>query len=148
MMVISNQTLPVRCLLQDELFRAVEKGELERVEQLVHHIGPCVTRGRTGCTLLHVAAENDQSHVALFFLQLISPNVVNHDGHTPAHLAAMKGHTQVLRILLSDPHTNLDKRDLAGNIYTHWVGYGFVSNIVILYMQDDVLSDNQNSKMS
>lgn len=101
-MIIPKQTLPVSCLLQDELFRAVEEGDLECVEQLVHHIGPSVTTGRKGCTLLHVAAENNQPHVAMFLLQFISPNVVNYDGQTPAHLAAMKGYTQVLKILLSD----------------------------------------------
>lgn len=126
-MIIPEQALPVLCLLQDELFRAVEEGQLESVEQLVHHIGPSVTTGRKGHTLLHVAAENNQTHVALFLLKFISPNVINHDGQTPAHLAAMKGHTQVMHILLSDPHMDPDKRDLTGNTYTHWVGCGFDS---------------------
>lgn len=112
------------CLLQDDLFRAVVEGQLERVEQLVHHTGPSVTRGRKESTLLHVAAENNQPSIVLFLLQLISPNVVNRDGRTPAHLAAIKGHTQVLHILLRDPHFNPDKRDLTGYIYTHWVRPG------------------------
>ncbi|KAK8402703.1 hypothetical protein O3P69_000803 [Scylla paramamosain] len=119
---------------KDELFRAVAEGELERVEQLVHHTGPSVTKGRRECTLLHVAAENNQPSIVLFLLQFISPNVVNHDGHTPAHLAAMKGHTQVLHILLSDPHINPDKRDLNGNIYTHWL----VSHLLEAVLKEDV----------
>ncbi|KAG0726935.1 Caspase Dronc [Chionoecetes opilio] len=61
---------------KDELFRAVEEGELDRVQELVRHVGPSVTRGRKEYTLLHVAAENNRPHVTLFLLQLISPNVL------------------------------------------------------------------------
>ncbi|XP_050738131.1 caspase Dronc-like isoform X2 [Eriocheir sinensis] len=106
---------------KNELFWAVREGELERVEHIVRHTGPGVRSGARGCTLLHVAAENNQPHVVLFLLELISPNTVNNDGHTAAHLAAMKGHTQVLRILLSDPLLDPDKLDPSGHSYTHWL---------------------------
>ncbi|XP_071524790.1 uncharacterized protein [Panulirus ornatus] len=100
-----------------EIFKAVEVGDVERVEKLVQDIGPAVTRVKTGCTLLHAAASNNQPDVVLFLLKLISPNVVNKEGQTPAHLAAMKGHTQVLRILLADQQLKHDKRDNCHRTY-------------------------------
>ncbi|XP_053651655.2 uncharacterized protein [Cherax quadricarinatus] len=94
-----------------EIFRAVEMGELERVEELVCETGPAVRRQQTGWSLLHAAADSNQPEVLSFLLKLISPNIVNKEGQTPAHLAALKGHTQVLDILLHEEDLNLDKRD-------------------------------------
>ncbi|KAG7167637.1 uncharacterized protein LOC121868113 [Homarus americanus] len=96
---------------QAEVFKAVEAGDLENVEELLHDTGPAVITAQTGCTLLHAAVANNQPHVVLFLLKLISPNIVNKEGQTPAHVAAMKGHTQVLRILLSDKELKHDKQD-------------------------------------
>ncbi|KAG7163302.1 caspase Dronc-like 1 [Homarus americanus] len=93
------------------VFKAVVEGNLILVEDLVKLTGPAITRVQTGCTLLHAAAANNQPHVVLFLLKLVSPNIVNKEGQTPAHLAAMKGHTQVLRILLSDEELNHHKLD-------------------------------------
>lgn len=104
------------------MFKAVEAGDLKRVEELMQVAGPAVRRVKTGCTLLHTAAANNQPHVVLFLLKLISPNIVNKDGQTPAHLAAMMGHTQVLRILLADEELNHDKRDNWHRTYKDWVG--------------------------
>lgn len=107
--------------MQEEVWEAVEAGDMERVTQLVRETGPAVTRGTSGCTLLHVAAENNQPEVVEWLLQLLSPNLVNRAGLTPVHLAAMKGHSQVLRLLLDDPHLDHQAQDPAGNTYHHWV---------------------------
>lgn len=106
---------------QCQIFAAVEKGDLERVEQLIKVTGLAVTRVKTGCTLLHAAAATNQPHMVQFLLQLINPNIVNKEGQTPAHLAAMKGHTQVLRILLADEDLNHDKNDYCSRTYKDWV---------------------------
>ncbi|XP_071531556.1 caspase Dronc-like [Panulirus ornatus] len=103
------------------MFKAVEAGDLEQVENLVQLTGPAVTRVKTGCTLLHTAAANNQPHVVLFLLKLISPNIVNKDGQTAAHLAAKLGHIQVLRILLADEEINHDKRDNWHRTYKDWL---------------------------
>ena len=94
--------------------RAVKDGDLACMRQLVQHTGPHVLRSGT---LLHVAADNNQPGVASFLMHFISPNAVNLEGYTPAHLAAMKGHTQVLSDLLRDPHLDVTKRDLSGYTY-------------------------------
>lgn len=107
----------------------MKEGDLERVEHIMHHTGPGVRSDTTGCTLLHVAAENNQPHVVLFLLEFISPNTVNKNGHTAAHLAAMKGHIQVLQVLLTDTQLDLDKPDPLGHSYKHWVGCGHTFSI-------------------
>lgn len=109
----------INCLLclQVAAFQAVENGNLEMVEDLVQITGAAITKSKTGCTLLHTAAGSNQPDVLLFLLNLISPNTVNMEGQTPAHLAAMKGHIQVLRILLADEDFNHNKRDNFGRTY-------------------------------
>lgn len=100
------------------LVTAVKVGNLVHVKQLVQHVAPDFDRDHS---LLHVAAENNHPHVITFLLRFLSPNIVNLNGYTPAHLAAMKGHTQVLSKLFNDPHFDASKRDPTSKTYTHWV---------------------------
>ncbi|XP_045623236.2 uncharacterized protein [Procambarus clarkii] len=100
-----------------EVLAAGQRGDLERVEELVQLPGPTVTNPQTGCTLLHAAAASNQPEVVLLLLKFISPNIVNKEGRTPAHLAAIKGHTQVLKILLADEEMNPNKRDNSNRTY-------------------------------
>nr|XP_027211021.1 uncharacterized protein LOC113804364 [Penaeus vannamei] len=70
---------------------------------------------KSRCTLLHTAASHNQADVVMFLLKLISPNITNEEGQTPAHVAAEKGHTQVLKLLMSDSDFDADKRDNCHN---------------------------------
>nr|XP_027220328.1 uncharacterized protein LOC113812617 [Penaeus vannamei] len=97
--------------LKAELFKAVENGDLARMQELIQDTGAAVRRSKTRCTLLHAAASHNQADVVVFLLKLISPNITNKEGQTPAHVAAEKGHTQVLKLLMSDPDFDADKRD-------------------------------------
>ncbi|KAG0726933.1 Caspase-10 [Chionoecetes opilio] len=106
-------------VFQMEIFGALELGDFEKVRELMQDTGPSVRRRDTHCTLLHQAANHRQVDMVLFFLKFISPNVVNKEGCTPAHLAARKGHTQILRLLLADPAMDPDKRDNSSNTYKH-----------------------------
>lgn len=83
--------------------------------------GPAVTREKSGCSLLHSAAANNQLDVVMFLLRLISPNVVNKEDQTPAHLAARKGHTEVLKMLLADEEMIPHKRDNSQRTFKDWV---------------------------
>ncbi|XP_066972497.1 uncharacterized protein [Macrobrachium rosenbergii] len=94
-----------------QLFKAVEEGDLVATRKLLNHTGPSIRNGKKNDTLLHTAAINNQIDVFIYLLGLISPNVVNKDGQTPAHVAAAKGYTQILKVLSSDTQFDPDKRD-------------------------------------
>lgn len=94
-----------------EVFTAAADGDLKKVQKMIQDTGPALREDQTDFTLLHAAAANNQPDVALFLLKLINPNITNNQGQTPAHVAAMRGHTQVLRILLSDEEMNHEKKD-------------------------------------
>lgn len=100
-----------------EIFDALESGNFEKMRELLQDTGPGVRREESLCTLLHAAVEHQQVDMVLFLLKVISPNVVDKDGCTPLHLAARKGHTQVLRLLLADPEVDPDKRDSFNKTY-------------------------------
>ncbi|KAK8402704.1 hypothetical protein O3P69_000804 [Scylla paramamosain] len=106
---------------QMEIFEAVESGDFEKVRELMQDTGPAVRRKDTHCTLLHEAVNHREVDMVLFFLKYINPNVVSREGSTPAHLAARKGHTQILRLLLADPEMDPNKRDHFNNTYKNWL---------------------------
>ncbi|XP_066989115.1 caspase Dronc-like isoform X2 [Macrobrachium rosenbergii] len=94
-----------------ELFEAVDQGDIQKVKDLIQHVGPSVRNPDTGFTLLHSAALRNQKDIAEFLLELISPNVVSTQNQTPAHLAAQEGHLDVLKILLADREANPTIKD-------------------------------------
>lgn len=96
---------------QMEVFKAAADGDLKKVQKMIRDTGPALREDQTGFTLLHAASANSQPDVVLFLLKLIDPNITNNQGQTPAHVAAIRGHTQVLRILLSDEEINHEKKD-------------------------------------
>ncbi|XP_047485939.1 uncharacterized protein LOC125037022 [Penaeus chinensis] len=108
---IANHT-PLHVLkLKGQLFKAVESGDMARVQELIQDTGSAVRKNKTRCTLLHAAASHNQPDVVMFLLKSISPNVTSKEGQTPAHVAAEKGHTQVLKLLVRDSDFEADKRD-------------------------------------
>ncbi|ROT77462.1 caspase [Penaeus vannamei] len=90
-----------------ELFKSVENGDSARVQELIQYTGAAVRRSKTSCTLLHAAASHNQADVVVFLLKLISPNITNEED-TPAHVAAEKGHTQVLKLLKGTRKKQID----------------------------------------
>ncbi|KAK3848818.1 hypothetical protein Pcinc_044406, partial [Petrolisthes cinctipes] len=117
----SRQQLPSRLARKMiQLWSAVETGDIIEAMQLVQVVGPSVTRDDSGCSMLHVAASNNQPKSVRWLLTLLSPNLVNKAGLTPVHIAAMKGHTQVLNMLRDDHDIDHLATDTAGNTYQHW----------------------------
>ncbi|XP_063595364.1 uncharacterized protein LOC134772327 [Penaeus indicus] len=108
---IANHTPLHVFKLNGQLFKAVENGDMARVQELIQDTGSAVRKNKTRCTLLHTAASHNHLVVVMFLLKFISPNVTNKNGQTPAHVAAEKGHTQVLKLLVRDPDFEADKRD-------------------------------------
>ncbi|XP_042857721.1 uncharacterized protein LOC122244006 [Penaeus japonicus] len=108
--------------LKAQLFKAVENGDLVRVQELIQDTGAAVRRNKTRCTLLHAAASHNQPDVVMFLQKLISPSVTNKDGQTPAHVAAEKGHVQVLKLLMSDSDFDADKGNSRNNAIKSLLG--------------------------
>ncbi|XP_068227746.1 uncharacterized protein [Palaemon carinicauda] len=93
------------------IFKAAEEGDLGVVMELLPHTGHTIRKGKRRQSLLHLSASRGQSDVVMHLLNLISPNTVNKDGQTPAHLAAMNGHTQILKIMYADKEFDPDLKD-------------------------------------
>ncbi|XP_005723315.1 ankyrin repeat domain-containing protein SOWAHC [Pundamilia nyererei] len=75
----------------------------------------------TGFTCLHWAAKQGKAELLSQLLTFakentipVNVNVRSSAGYTPLHLAAMHGHTQVVRVLLSDWDADPEARDYSG----------------------------------
>nr|XP_057938698.1 ankyrin repeat domain-containing protein SOWAHC [Doryrhamphus excisus] len=75
----------------------------------------------TGFTCLHWAAKQGKAELLSQLLTFakdngvpVNVNVRSSAGYTPLHLAAMHGHTQVVRVLLSDWEADPEARDYSG----------------------------------
>ncbi|KAM9851305.1 ankyrin repeat domain-containing protein SOWAHC [Aulostomus maculatus] len=75
----------------------------------------------TGLTCLHWAAKQGKAELLSQLLAFakenavpVNVNVRSSAGYTPLHLAAMHGHTQVVRVLLSDWEADPEARDYSG----------------------------------
>ncbi|XP_020491305.2 ankyrin repeat domain-containing protein SOWAHC [Labrus bergylta] len=75
----------------------------------------------TGFTCLHWAAKQGNAELLSQLLDFakdnsipVNVNVRSSAGYTPLHLAAMHGHTQVVRVLLSDWEADPEARDYSG----------------------------------
>ncbi|CAG5865468.1 unnamed protein product [Menidia menidia] len=75
----------------------------------------------TGFTCLHWAAKQGKAELISRLLAFakenavpVNVNVRSGAGYTPLHLAAMHGHTQVVRVLLSDWEADPETRDYSG----------------------------------
>lgn len=102
---------------RDEIFRAAEEGELDIVRELIDDTGAEVREEDNNNTLLHVAAANGQVDMITFLLTVISPNTVNNDMRTPAHMAALKGELAALEVLLKDEQFKSDRLDKHNRTY-------------------------------
>ncbi|XP_072253805.1 ankyrin repeat domain-containing protein SOWAHC [Leuresthes tenuis] len=75
----------------------------------------------TGFTCLHWAAKQGKAELISQLLAFAKENTIpvnvnmrSSAGYTPLHLAAMHGHTQVVRVLLSDWEADPETRDYSG----------------------------------
>ncbi|XP_064115082.1 LOW QUALITY PROTEIN: uncharacterized protein LOC135221189 [Macrobrachium nipponense] len=132
--VLLNSTTPYRKMPKHEIFLAAERGDLREVKDLLQHTGPAVRKPCSRFTLLHVAALNNQKQIVEFLLEFINPNVVGSLNRTPAHLAALRGHLEVLQVLLADQETNPDIKNNLNQTY---------KDLLATHLFEAILSGNE-----
>ncbi|TKS67386.1 Ankyrin repeat domain-containing protein SOWAHC [Collichthys lucidus] len=109
--------------LEHEWMLCASDGLWESLQPLLA-VEPCLVAKRdfvTGFTCLHWAAKQGKAELFSQLLAFakenaipVNVNVRSSAGYTPLHLAAMHGHTQVVRVLLSDWDADPEARDYSG----------------------------------
>lgn len=96
---------PERQALAEALFAAVEKGDAEKVENLIKKGAPLNIKNDRGQTLLSIAAWKGHLKVVHVLLNTLeghaTVNQASQDGSTPLFMAALGGHLVVLERLLA-----------------------------------------------
>ncbi|XP_053184898.1 ankyrin repeat domain-containing protein SOWAHC [Scomber japonicus] len=109
--------------LEHEWMLCASEGLWESLQPLLT-VEPSLVAKRdfvTGFTCLHWAAKQGKAELLSQLLAFAKENAVpvnvnirSSAGYTPLHLAAMHGHTQVVRVLLSDWEADPEARDYSG----------------------------------
>ncbi|XP_068602841.1 ankyrin repeat domain-containing protein SOWAHC [Brachionichthys hirsutus] len=109
--------------LEHEWMLCASEGLWESLQPLLI-VEPCLVAKKdfvTGFTCLHWAAKQGKAELLSRLLAFakenaipVNVNVRSSAGYTPLHLAAMHGHTQAVRVLLSDWEADPDARDYGG----------------------------------
>lgn len=87
-------------MLENELSEAIDAGALTAVMPLLDRGATANTMGILGCSPLTCSAYKGNFHITEVLLEHgADPNAMT--SWLPQHLAAERGHTQVLRLLLS-----------------------------------------------
>ncbi|CAI9098210.1 OLC1v1034819C1 [Oldenlandia corymbosa var. corymbosa] len=111
---------------EHELFRSVQRGELETVESMVDE-HPAILRLKTvhgRLSALHVAAANGRPHVLSMLLdRSVHPDVLNRHKQTPLMLAAIHGHHSCVERLLQAGANILTFDSLSGRTCLHYAAY-------------------------
>jgi ankyrin len=90
---------------------------IERFDRLGFYIFGAVDK--FGKTALHYAAEFAHPRTVAFLAQKVDVNVRDTNGHSPLHLAARSGHTEVVDVLLRQPTIEIDALDHRGRTPTY-----------------------------
>ncbi|XP_040056686.2 ankyrin repeat domain-containing protein SOWAHC [Gasterosteus aculeatus] len=111
----------------------------------------------TGFTCLHWAAKQGKAQLLGQLLAFckesavpVNVNVRSGAGYTPLHLAAMHGHTQAVRVLLSDWEADPDARDYSGRRAVQYLPPALAADLRELgaVTSPGAESDNENANRS
>ncbi|KAJ8537792.1 hypothetical protein K7X08_014332 [Anisodus acutangulus] len=112
---------------EHELFIAVQKGELEKVEAMVNedpNVLLHLTTVRGKLSVLHVSAANGQIEVLCMLLDRgVNADILNRHKQTPLILAAMHGYVSCLERLIQRGANILTFDSLHGRTCLHYVAY-------------------------
>ncbi|XP_054644341.1 ankyrin repeat domain-containing protein SOWAHC [Dunckerocampus dactyliophorus] len=111
----------------------------------------------TGFTCLHWAAKQGKAELLSQLLTFAKDNAVpvninvrSSAGYTPLHLAAMHGHTQVVRVLLADWEADPEARDYSGRRAIQYLPAPLAADLQEqgVVTSPEAESDNENASSS
>ena len=102
---------------EKDIFKAVEKGNLDQVTQLVEKVKKLLEiKDETGMSLLHVAAFRGHKEIVEYLLsEGIDPDIENPRKLTPLMGAVYFGHKDTAAVLL-DLGADIDHKDSRGSV--------------------------------
>lgn len=95
------------------LYLAAQEGYLELVKLLVQHGADINVSSKFGTTPLLIAIENGHIPITQFLMQQKASLAASHNG-TPLFFAALRGHVEIVRILLALPEVDINKGNSLG----------------------------------
>lgn len=84
------------------LHYAAFKGNLDIINLCINYGGDYTLRNKNGLTVLHMAAQNDQAHILVYFREKYNMDIYQTDyaGSSPLHWAAIRGCNNSIKFLL------------------------------------------------
>jgi len=126
--------------LDEELLKAAEKGDVDRVRELLRRGANPNTRGKDGITPLHLAAHHGYVGIARLLLEHgADVNARDKDGYTPLHWTAFYGKYDVARHdvarLLLNRGADVDARDRYDSTPLHLAAFVGSLDVVKLLLE-------------
>jgi len=145
--------------LQEELFKAVENGDIARVKELLKMgssskdiEGVVKARDGLGNTLLHIAAYKGYKEIVATLLDYASSyrlSWVNEKEYvfndTPLHKASINGHADVVELLLKHG-AYVNATSFYGSTPLHYAAYNGHANVVKLLLESCADPSAKNNK--
>ncbi|KAL8998628.1 MAG: hypothetical protein Q9169_002379 [Polycauliona sp. 2 TL-2023] len=129
-------------MLEEDLLNAIDADDSAAVEFLLDGGASADYQGALGCSPLLLSARQGR----LCISQILLSHVANPNAITtwlPQHSAAEGGHTEVLRLLLSQDKTNASAVDSYGRTVLHYAsGSGILTTVKFLLELDNIAVDS------
>ncbi|KAL8838498.1 MAG: hypothetical protein Q9176_005050 [Flavoplaca citrina] len=128
-------------MLEHELLETIDAGALTAVMPMLDRGATANTMDILGCSPLTVSAYKGNFHITEVLLEHgADPNAMT--SWLPQHLAAERGHTQVLRLLLSQEGVDVSALDSFGRTALHYAATsGNLETVHLLLQQDGIAVD-------
>ena len=108
-------------ILLRQLPASVEKEVVAKLCQIISKLNPAILKNNTGDTILHSACYCNIKQVVVHLSETFkeASDVTNSDGRTPLHIAATRGNSSLIQILVTEMQANALARDKKGNTPFH-----------------------------
>jgi ankyrin repeat protein len=134
--------------LNEELFEAVKKGDMEEVRELLENGADVNAKSIDGSTPLHYAAHHGHVDVARLLIENgADVNAKSNDGSTPLHDAAHHGQVDAARLLIENG-ADVNAKSNYDSTPLHWAAWGGHVDFVRLLIEKgaDVNAEDNDGK--